>query len=66
MKKILSEINGLGVFIVTYSMMIVITFGHTWHILPPATHIEINFIKALLSLISSVFWPLYWSVQAWS
>jgi hypothetical protein len=48
--------------IVTYVFAFIITYGHAYHQVGSSFAGE-NVVGAF---ISSLFWPLYWSVQIWS
>ena len=47
--------------IAAYFTAFIVTYGHAFHQVG-STHAGENAVGAF---ITSLFWPLYWSVQAW-
>lgn len=45
----------------TYSTVFAVTYGHAYHQVGSTLAGE----NAVGAFISSLFWPLYWSVQMW-
>jgi hypothetical protein len=45
----------------TYIVAFTVTYGHSYHQVGSALAVH----KAIGAFISSMFWPLYWSVQVW-
>jgi hypothetical protein len=50
------------VAILAYILVFIATFGHAYNRVGSTFAGE----NALGAFISSIFWPLYWSVQIWS
>lgn len=48
--------------ILAYILVFIATFGHAYHQVGSTFAGE----NAVGAFISSIFWPLYWSVQIWS
>jgi hypothetical protein len=47
--------------IAVYVTAFMVTYGHAYHQVGSAYSGE----NAIGAFVSSMFWPLYWSVQAW-
>lgn len=66
--------NDPGTYVLIYIIACIFTFGHAYHQTPDfevkefagQTYTVHNGIgtKAVGGMLSSIFWPLYWSVQA--
>lgn len=50
------------VAILIYVLAFIVTYGHAYHQVGSTFAGE----NAVGAFISSIFWPLYWSVQMWS
>ena len=72
MKKFFEEPASL---MIIYLFMIIFTFGHAYHSVPDEEKSKFagveytvhngSGVKATGAFISSIAWPLYWSVQIW-
>jgi hypothetical protein len=53
-----------------YIFVAIITFGHAWanimSTLGVAFSLEFWYFKAILTSVTSLCWPLYWSIWLWS
>lgn len=65
----------IGGIILGYILAIVLTFGHAYHNIPDSEQREYAGqiytvhngagVKVTGAFLSSIFWPMYWSVKAW-
>lgn len=64
-----------GAIILGYCLAFILTFGHAYHSIPDTEQKEFAGqmytvhngvgIKSTGAFLSSIFWPLYWSVRVW-
>lgn len=74
MKQDNSALIVVSIFL-TYILAFILTFGHAYHSIPDAEQKEFAGqmytvhngagVKATGAFLSSMFWPLYWSVRVW-
>jgi len=74
MKQDNAGIIVVGIFF-AYILAFILTFGHAYHSIPEVEQKEFAGqmytvhngagIRSTGAFLSSVFWPLYWSVKVW-
>lgn len=70
--KFLKELLDPVMFVIYYPLMMIFTYGHAYVSVPDTYeyvgHTLKNGVgtKSFEAFIASIFWPFYWSVQAWN